>query len=571
MHGPETEFAQYIHRQKYQSNQETYSDSKNRVASTLTESSAHYHAFRDLLLTQSFLVGGRIAANLGKARKCTALNCFVSPVIDDTFCGENNTSPTSIMGVGMKLAATLRAGGGVGTDWSTIRPKGDLIKGISAPASGPTSFMQIFDSICKSVVSGGNRRGAMMFMLRVDHPDVERFVSAKHDETSLTTANMSVSVTDSFMNALIDGRDFPLQFNGKIYSKINPQHLWEQIMRSTWTFSEPGVIFIDSINKMNNLWYAEECIAVNPCGEIPLPANGACLLGSFNLCRYVKEDRTFDHEKLRRDVPVVIHALDRVIEESEYPHPEQQDEMVSKRRMGVGITGLANCVERMGHPYGSQGFIQHLREIMTTLRDEVYRASIHLAQERGSFPLFDRDKYLEGRFIKRLPNDIQSDIYKHGIRNSHLLAIAPTGTISLSCDNVSSSIEPVFAKSIKRTYLDGDDVKETIIEDYGVRVWGTEPKTAERVSADEHLRVLSHAQYHIDQACSKTVNMDSTMPWEDFKSLYMRAWRLGCKGLSTFNKDGKRMGILKSKDDEDDSEAKACRIDPETGIRTCDA
>ena len=576
--GPRNDYSKYLHAIKYQSDHESFEESKNRVAESLTEDNPEfYHRFRRLLLTQSFLVGGRIAANLGKSRKCTALNCFVTPVIDDTFCIVGENGHNGIMGVANKLAQTLRTGGGVGHDWSTLRPRGDNIVSLEAKASGPVSFMGIYDAICQASASAGHRRGAQLASLRVDHPDIEEFVQAKHDQHTLTSMNISVAVTDEFMQALERDDDFPLKFNGRVYKYVSARLLWEKIMRSTWDWAEPGVLFVDTINKKNNLRSIENIRTTNPCGEIPLPPNGSCLLGSFNLVKYLREDGDslrFDYESFKSDIPIVLRALDNVIDKTLYPLEEQEKEMKSKRRIGIGVTGLANAIETMGHPYGSQPFLEVLRKIMGTLRDTLYRTSIDLAKEKGPFPLFKADDFCLSEFVCKLPTDIQEGIREHGIRNSHLLAIAPTGTISLTADNVSSSIEPVFAKNVERTYQTEEGAKTTVLDDYAWSRWGTVPKTADEVSAEEHLKVLAYTQEFVDQACSKTVNMDSTMQWEDFKSLYLRAWRLGCKGLSTFNKDGKRMGILKSKDDgkdKEDAKAKACILDPETGIKTCDS
>ena len=570
MTGPQTPFSQFIHSKKYASGGESFEDSKNRVAATLLGDTPYYHHFRHMLLDQKFLPGGRIQANIGKSRHTTAINCYMSPVIEDTFCGRDGFSKHSIMGVATMLASTLRAGGGVGTDWSTLRPKGSLISTLDSPSSGPIAFMAIFDSVCKATISGGSRRGAQMFSMAIGHPDVEHFIAAKHDQTTITSANMSLKVSDEFMQCLDKGEDFTLTWNGRTHAVIDTNALWEQVMRSAWDHAEPGVMFIDTINRMNNLSYCEHIIGTNPCGEVPLPPNGACLLGSFNLTKYVKEDRSFDYPTFMADIPFAVRALDEVIEKTHYPHPEQRKEMVSKRRIGIGVTGVANAIERMGYEYGSPGFLNVLKDIMATLRNQVYLTSIVLAKEKNPFPLFDKEHYLEGEFIKTLPTIIQDGIAKYGIRNSHLLAVAPTGTISLSADNVSSSIEPVFRKTIKRTYLDGDDQKETVIEDYGWRRWKTEPRTAEQVSADEHLDVLALTQQYVDQAVSKTINTDTTMPWKDFKNIYSKAWSTGCKGVSVFVSGAMRRGILEDGGDEKPGDTpEACGYDPNTGTTTC--
>ena len=569
MYGPQTPFSQHISRQKYQSHGESFEDSKNRVAATLLGDTPYYQHFRHMLLDQKFLPGGRIQANIGKSRHTTAINCYMSPIIEDSFCGKDGFSKHSIMGIATMLASTLRAGGGVGTDWSTLRPKGSLISTLDSPSSGPIAFMAIFDSVCKATISGGSRRGAQMFSMDISHPDVEHFIAAKHDQTTITSANMSLKVTDEFMECLQNGKDYTLSFDGKHQIQIDPEALWEQVMRSAWDHAEPGVMFIDTIHRKNNLGYCERIIGTNPCGEVPLPPNGACLLGSFNLTKYVKDGGVFDYPTFMADIPFAVRALDEVIEKTHYPHPEQKKEMLSKRRIGIGVTGVANAIEKMGYQYGSPGFLNVLKSIMGTLRNQVYLTSVQLAKEKSPFPLFDLERYIEGEFIKSLPIYIQDCIAKHGIRNSHLLAVAPTGTISLSADNISSSIEPVFRKTIRRTYLDGDDQKETVIEDYGWRKWGVDPKTAEQVSADEHLKVLALTQRYVDQAVSKTINTDTTMPWTDFKNIYRTAWESGCKGVSVFVDGAQREGILKDGGDEAPEAAQACHYDPNTGTSNC--
>ena len=416
-----------------------------------------------------------------------------------------------------------------------------------------------------------------MAVLRVDHPDIELFIHAKQNSTELTAFNISIGVTDEFMEAVREDKEFTLRFCGEERGKILARPLWEQIMRSAWDWAEPGVLFIDRINEMNNLWYTEEITTTNPCGEQPLPANGACLLGSFNLTRYIdtghnSDRRWFNWAKFKADIEPVVRAMDNVIDRSLYPLPAQQKEAKEKRRMGLGVTGVANAGEAMGYSYGSPEFIQWMRAVLRTLRDECYWASVWLAEEKGAFPLCDPKEYSKSKFIQKLPYPLQQAIQQSGIRNSHLTSIAPTGTISLSADNVSSGVEPVFSYSYQRTIETEDGAMTVSVDDYGKRVFGTDGKLSHNVTIEEHVAVLAAAQEYVDSAVSKTCNVDPDMPWDEFKDVYMLAWELGCKGITTFNPGGKRFGILNaapSREDPNEEVGGACYIDPETGAKTC--
>ena len=412
-----------------------------------------------------------------------------------------------------------------------------------------------------------------MGVLRVDHPDIEEFVHAKQKEGSLEAFNISVAITDEFMRAVKSGELFWLRFGGQNIRQVDARALWEKIMRSTWDWAEPGVLFIDRINDMNNLSYCERIAATNPCGEQPLPPFGACLLGSFNLVKYLRvydhggiDGLVFDEDQLVADVPRVVRAMDNVVDVATYPLWEQEQEAKNKRRMGLGITGTANAIEALYCRYGDDEFLWHLRRILTLIRDSAYRASIELAKEKGPFPFYD-SRYQDSKFVKTLPADIQEGIRKHGIRNSHLLSIAPTGTISLCADNVSSGIEPVFAYEVDRAIIGPDQVQRIHrFEDYGVKFLGVRGKVSSEVTAAEHLAVLSTAQELVDSAVSKTCNVDGTMPWEEFKNIYFQAWESGCKGCTTYNKDGKRGAVLV----EVKQPEGVCRIDPETGRKECE-
>lgn len=570
-YGPSLPISEEIHALKYRNTGETFDACCNRLSSTLADNEEHRKSLTDIFLNQRFMPAGRVQAAIGSPRKVTPWNCFVSGVISDDF--------NDIMEKAKEAGHTMRLGGGIGYDFSTLRPRGSLIKSLGSSSSGPVSFMDIFDSVCGTIASAGHRRGAQMGVLRVDHPDIEEFIYAKRNENKLTRFNVSVGVTDAFMKAVKEGKDFNLKFHNKVVKTIDARALWDAIMRSTWDWAEPGVIFIDRINEYNNLWYCETITTTNPCGEQPLPPYGACLLGSFNLVKYVVESPEkgshFWYEYFKEDIQSVVRAMDNIIDIGIYPLPQQETEGKSKRRMGLGVTGLSNALEYLGLPYGSPEFIKEMNSILEVLRDTAYQTSVDLAKEKGPFPLFDTEKYLNGKFIQTLPQYIRDGISKHGIRNSHLLSIAPTGTISLTADNISSGIEPVYTYSYTRTIQTEEGARYEDIEDYGYREWGLKGKKADELSPEEHVNVLINAQKFIDSSCSKTCNVGADVSWDRFKDLYMAAYDGGAKGCTTFRAAGKRMGILVEKpveekefiDDEDSVEA--CFIDPQTGQPTC--
>lgn len=581
MVGPTLEISKEIMAMKYLLKGETFKDGATRVANSLKDSEEHFQKFRDILLQQKFLVGGRVFAAMGAPRQVTPYNCFVSMDIPDSMEG--------IMQAATEAAETMRLGGGIGYDFSKLRPKGDLIVSLDSRASGPVSFMGIFDALCKTIASAGHRRGAQMGVLRVDHPDIEEFIRAKANLDKLTQFNISVGLTDEFMDAVINDKMFDLKFDGRVYRRVKATYLWDEILRHTWDWAEPGVLFIDRMNTKNNLWYCETISATNPCGEQPLPPYGACLLGSANLTKYivVKEGKTeFDYESFSVDIPYIVQAMDNIIDRAIYPLEKQRESALSKRRMGLGLTGVANAGEALGFAYGSSEFKTWLNEVMAFFRDHVYFASINLAKGKGSFPLLDKDKYLESGFAKTLPPYIRDGIRKYGIRNSHLLSIAPTGTISLSADNISSGIEPPFSLEYTRTIQTFEGPKEEVVQDYAYRVWGIKGKTALEISVKDHVDVLNIASKYVDSACSKTCNVGDDVTWEEFKDVYMQAYLGGASGCTTFRAAGKRMGILsaakaeevaeeptKEEDNfvnEKDDVATACYFDPSTGRRTCE-
>lgn len=571
-YGPKTKIAQETHERKYRGRGEDFEEYATRVADTLTDNYDDFLTLRNILGCQRFLPAGRVQAAVGSPKIVTAFNCFVSPKIEDSMEG--------IMDVAKFAALTMKQGGGIGYDFSTIRPKGHNITTLDSQASGPLSFMEIFNATCKTVASAGNRRGAQMGVLRVDHPDIEEFIESKTNETELTSFNISVGVTDEFMRAVETDGMFDLVFEGKVYETINARNLYNKLMRATWDWAEPGIIFLDRVNYMNNLWYCEKISATNPCGEQPLPHNGACLLGSFNLVKYVSEDKEFDIPCFIHDIEHVVRAMDNVIDTTIYPTEAQEVEAKQKRRMGLGVTGLANALEIMGYDYGSEDFIRATESILETLRDNCYLVSSELAREKGAFPLYNNMLFQEGNFFKTLPVNIQENIAKHGLRNSHLTSIAPTGTISLSADNISSGIEPVFSHSYDRTIVGNDNsVSVEEVQDWAYRYHGVKGKTANECTPQEHLSVLAAAQRYVDSACSKTINVGEEFTWEDFKDLYMDAWRMGCKGVTTFRAAGKRYGILNEKTETEEAsqeepekpkeEPIACFFDPTTGTKSC--
>jgi ribonucleoside-diphosphate reductase alpha chain len=578
--GPKTTLAQEIDAMKYRQSDESFDDKIKRIANALCDGEEHRYAMEDILGNMRFLPAGRVQSAIGSRRITTAYNCFVSGEIED--------SMASIMERAAEAAETMRRGGGIGYDFSKIRPRGDRIKSLDSQASGPISFMGIFDAVCQTIASSGHRRGAQMGVLRVDHPDIEEFVAAKRNSDKLTGFNISVGITDKFMEALQnDGDDsFELVFDGLPHKTISAKALWDEIMSSTWDWAEPGVLFIDRISEMNNLFYCETIAATNPCGEQPLPAYGACLLGSFNLTQYVVEtngELEFDFTQFKKDIPHVVRAQDNIIDRTIYPLKQQSDEAKNKRRMGLGLTGLANAGELLGMPYASAEFLIWAEKVFACLRDNCYRASARLAAEKGPFPLY-REDYLRGNFIRTLPASVKKEIREYGIRNSHLTSIAPTGTISIIADNVSGGIEPLFSHYYDRTIQTFEGPIVERVEDYAYSR-GVKGLAANDISVQDHLAVLLLAQHYIDSACSKTCNVGDDVTYEDFKKVYVDAWKGGAKGCTTFRMSGKRFGILNTVEETVEKEetvsgettemvheagkVEACFIDPLTGQKEC--
>ncbi|MCV6596470.1 MAG: adenosylcobalamin-dependent ribonucleoside-diphosphate reductase [Mangrovicoccus sp.] len=519
-------------------------DSWQRIAKALAEQekdpAAWEPKFYEALEDFKFLPAGRITAGAGTGRAVTLFNCFVMGTIPDTMSG--------IFDMLKEAALTMQQGGGIGYDFSTIRPKGAPVHGVAADASGPLSFMDVWDAMCRTIMSAGSRRGAMMATMRCDHPDIEAFISAKSDPARLRMFNLSVLITDPFMEAVKADRAWDLVFDGTVYRTVQARALWDAIMQSTYDFAEPGVIFIDRINTANNLAYCESIAATNPCGEQPLPPYGACLLGSINLARLVKDpfgpDAGLDEAALDDLVRLAVRMMDNVVDASQFPLEAQAQEAAAKRRIGLGVTGLADALLMVGERYGSEEAARLTDQWLGALARAAYLASVDLAAEKGPFPLFDRDAYLASGTMQGMGEDVRAAVSEHGIRNALLTSIAPTGTISLYAGNVSSGIEPVFAYSYTRKVLQKDGTRtEEEVTDYAVQMWrelkGDAPLPDHFVNAQtlapmDHVRMQAAAQRWIDSSISKTINCPEDISFEDFKDVYLAAWDQGCKGCTTY-------------------------------------
>jgi ribonucleoside-diphosphate reductase alpha chain len=517
-----------------------------RVAAAIAEAEPararrHWRTqFESALSDFKFLPAGRIIAGAGTGRAVTLFNCFVMGTIPDNLDG--------IFEHLREAALTMQQGGGVGMDFSTIRPAGAPVRGVGAHASGPLSFMDAWDAMCRTVMSAGQRRGAMMGCLRIDHPDIEQFIDAKRDPARLRNFNVSVLVTDAFMAALSADQDWPLQFDGLVYRTVRARDLWARLMRATYDVAEPGVIFIDRVNAENNLAYCEHVSATNPCGEQPLPPYGACLLGSINLSRLVRRpfeaDAGIDPEDLEQLTATAVRLLDNVIDVSRYPLREQEDEAKSKRRIGLGVTGLADALIFCNARYGAADGLALTETWLSAIRTAAYRASAKLAAEKGAFPAYD-PAILDRPTLASLDAETRALIAEHGLRNGCLTTIAPTGTISLLAGNTSSGIEPVFAFAYQRRVRQQDNsFIEEPVQDYALTLWrrlrGDTPApdhsfvSAQTLTPADHLAMQAAAQRYIDSSISKTVNCPEDIPFEEFSDIYARAFELGCKGCTTY-------------------------------------
>jgi ribonucleoside-diphosphate reductase alpha chain len=507
--------------------------------------------FAEALADHRFLPAGRVLAGAGTARNVTLFNCFVMGTIPDDM-GE-------IFAHLREAALTMQQGGGIGYDFSSLRPKGAPVAGVGADASGPVSFMGVWDAMCRTIMSAGSRRGAMMATLACDHPDIELFIDAKRAPGQLSMFNLSVLASDAFMDAVAQDREWPLQFGERVYRSLPARALWDRIMRATYEYAEPGVIFIDRINRENNLGYCEAIRATNPCGEQPLPPYGACLLGSINLAKLVREPFTaearLDETELVRLTRIAVRFLDNVIDISRFPLLEQRAEAEAKRRIGLGVTGLADALMFCRARYGAPESLALIDRWLSLLSHAAYEASAGIAKEKGAFPLFDRDAYLAGPHVAALPQAIRDAIAQNGIRNGLLTSVAPTGTISLFADNVSSGVEPVFSWSYTRKLLmpDGTQHEETVA-DYAWRkfraLFGEDAAlpgyfvNAQMLSPDDHLAVQATAQKHIDSSISKTINLPAEISFDDFRHVYIKAYESGCKGCTTYRPNSVRGAVL---------------------------
>ena len=509
--------------------------------------------FYDAMADFGFVPAGRILAGAGTGRAVTLFNCFVMGRIEDDLA--------SIFDNVKEAALTMQQGGGIGHDFSTLRPKGALVKSIGADASGPVSFMDVWDAMCRTIMSAGARRGAMMGTMRCDHPDIEAFIDAKADPAKLRNFNLSVLVTDAFVDAVRQGKPWDLVFEGKVVKTVEARVLWERIMRAAFDYAEPGVIFIDRINAENNLAYCEEIRATNPCGEQPLPPYGACLLGSINLAQMVSDpfskNAAIDPARLEQRTRIAVRFLDNVIDVSGYPLAAQRAEAMAKRRLGLGVTGLADALIAVGVRYGTPEAERLAERWMAVIERAAYLASAELAAEKGAFPLYDADRFLAAPNVARLPDDVREAIRRHGIRNGCLTSIAPTGTISLFAGNVSSGVEPVFDFRYTRRVLGRDGTTHTEeVEDLAHarfrRLAGRDAPlppafvTTADLSPREHLVMQAALQRHVDSSISKTINTPEDISFEAFQSIYLDAFDLGLKGCTVYRPNAITGAVLSS-------------------------
>ena len=538
----------------------TIDDTWRRVAKALAaverEPAVWEERFFEAQQDFRFMPAGRILAGAGADRNVTLFNCFVMGQIPDDMAG--------IFRQLQEAALTMQQGGGIGYDFSSLRPRGAPVKGVGADASGPLSFMDVWDSMCRTIMSAGHRRGAMMATMRCDHPDIEAFIESKREPGRLRMFNLSVLVTDAFMEAVRQDDPWDLVFDGAVYRTAQARALWDTIMRSTYAFAEPGVIFIDRINRQNPLSYAEEIFATNPCGEQPLPPYGACLLGSINLARLVRQpfdaDAALDLGELQRLTAVAVRMMDNVTDISNFPLPEQQAEALAKRRIGLGVTGLADALIMCRARYGSAAAVRLAERWLAAIQKAAYLASADLAAEKGAFPLFDTDKYLATPAMAAADPEVREAIRARGLRNALLTSIAPTGTISLLADNVSSGVEPVFTWSYTRNVLMPDGTRrEEEVADYAWRLYrrlkGADAPLpdwfvdARGLSPRDHVVMQAAVQKYVDSSISKTINCPEDIGFDAFKDVYQMAFDMGCKGCTTYRPNDVTGAVLTAGND----------------------
>ena len=546
----------------------TIDDTWRRVARALAAPEAEpalwEERFFEAMSGLRFLPAGRILAGAGAGRTVTLFNCFVMGTIPDDMTG--------IFEHLKEAALTMQQGGGIGYDFSTLRPKGAAVKGVGADASGPLSFMDVWDAMCRTIMSAGHRRGAMMGTMRCDHPDIEDFIEAKRAPGRLRMFNLSVLMTDAFMEAVKEDAGWELRFDGVSYKGVRARELWDKVLRATYAYAEPGVIFIDRINRRNNLAYAETIHATNPCGEQPLPPYGACLLGSINLARLVDEPFTaaarLDLDALDSLVRIAVRMLDNAIDVSNFPLPAQANEAGAKRRIGLGVTGLADALIMCRARYGGERSLGLTSEWMRRLQSAAYLASAGIAGEKGAFPLYDAEAYLAGESVRELDGDVRAAIAEHGMRNALVTSIAPTGTISLLADNVSSGLEPVFSYGYTRNVLMPDGSQRTEqVSDYAFRLYHRlKGETAplpdyfvdvEALAPLDHVNIQAAVQRHVDSSISKTINCPEDISFEDFREIYSRAYDLDCKGCTTYRPNAVTGAVLEAETDDRAEERQA--------------
>ncbi|MDH3747650.1 MAG: adenosylcobalamin-dependent ribonucleoside-diphosphate reductase [Gammaproteobacteria bacterium] len=545
---------------------DTWARVANAVAEVEADQTAWQRSFYRILEDFRFLPGGRILAGAGTENRVTLFNCFVMGTVVDSIEG--------IFNAFKEAAITMEQGGGIGFDFSTLRPSGTAALRSGMTASGPLSFMFVLDSICDAMLASSARRGAIMMTLRCDHPDIEQFINVKRRRDALRNFNLSVLITDAFMQAVADDAEWQLHFESPsatdqidntntIIRALPAREIWRKINVAAHDCAEPGVLFVDRINSENNLAYCEVISATNPCGEVPLPPYGACCLGSINLTAFVRDPFTqsssVDESDLRKTVAIAVRFLDNVIDISHYPLPSQAKQARATRRIGLGITGLADMLVMLGLHYDSAAARRKAAQLMRIIRDVAYASSIDLAKEKGRFELFDAQKYLRAPFVSRLPNRLQDEIASNGMRNSHLLAIAPTGTVSLLANNISSGIEPIYSLEAERAVRDRElKMPRFLVRDYAYSQWRENGHasnaipdtfvTTDALPGDAHLRMQAEIQPFVDNAISKTVNLPDDASVDDVAAMYQAAYTMGVKGCTVYRTGSRRGQVLRDRD-----------------------